>query len=511
MLTDKSGVIQGIHELAEVIGSTMGGQGKNVALSKHLTSDGVTIINSLSFTYDNDGNVTPLRELGRYYALDASKKTLAKAGDGTSTTCVLLSEILRSHPVDAIMFIENLEYAMRKALEVLQNKTMEIKSVKQMVDIGCVAAKDHSLGTLIGEAVYQIGRHGNLVARDSVEDKVRIEKVEGYRIEGAGFMSRVFNPSNRPIDFNNPRILLVRDAIENFEDMQRIYEHYDKHVGFSKAPLLIISKMIAGPALHFMNLNIKKYHAFPIQVKDNLLFDDISFMAGDCKIFGNGNGDDATINVLWNKSKGESYGEVTKAMVQNDEFTLMFDRAQEDITKYVSDLKDEIRKSKLLNGIGIVHIGGITETEKVNAADRIDDAIRACFSSFDGYVYGSGATLDYIGTKLITLAKASAKKSFFGGKEIKPDDPNYAMFILGSALKKVRKVVFDNANMEETEEFKFYPVNVRSRSVDHSIVDSAKVLEQAIINSVSVAKQLIMTDYVHIPMMTQAEANRLMS
>lgn len=512
MLSNTQQVIEGIEKLAEVIGSTMGGHGKNVALGNHLTSDGVTIIQNLNFRFDNEGNDTPLAELGRVFALDASTETLKEAGDGTSTTCILLAELLKYKPENRVLFSYYLKEARNLALLSLEQKKLPLNTRQQMIDIANVASKDRKIGALIGEAVWKVGKHGNLVAKDSAESEVRVELIDGYRVEGTGFMSSRFNPQNNRMEFSEPNVLLVRDAIEDFEDMQKIYENYGAYLKKNNkpatTPLLIMAKAIASSALQFMYMNIKKFPIIPVRVADDVVFEDLAFMAGTTEIFGRG---DISLNRIWSRTyNGNPYGILSEAMVQNDEFTVLFNRTEDEVDTYCSGLQDPIRISKLKNGIGLVFIGGISETEKNNAADRIDDAIRACFSAYEGYCYGSGSTLADIGDEILKVSKENKRSTVDKIMGEKESAKAQAYAALGFALNKIQQIVFSNASMPVPKgSEKYAPYNVVTNVQDVSIVDSYAVLHAAIKNSVSVAIQLINTEHVHIPMISANDARMM--
>ncbi len=84
----------GVHKVASVIASTLGASGRTVAISQgyrtdpFVTKDGVTVSRNLITLKDEVENV------GAMFVYQAARKTVDAAGDGTTTTAVLLSAIL---------------------------------------------------------------------------------------------------------------------------------------------------------------------------------------------------------------------------------------------------------------------------------------------------------------------------------------------------------------------------------------------------------------------------------
>ena len=86
-------LLSGAEKLAKTVGVTMGPQGNNVILGKFvgspvLTKDGVTVAREVTLK-------DPIEELACQLIKEASGRTAAVAGDGTTTATVLAHEIFK--------------------------------------------------------------------------------------------------------------------------------------------------------------------------------------------------------------------------------------------------------------------------------------------------------------------------------------------------------------------------------------------------------------------------------
>ena len=85
----KNKLLNGIKEVVDVVRVTLGAMGKTVAikdglrLNFHLTKDGVTVAKYVKV----EGEV---EEVGAMLLREAVNKTVDEAGDGTTTTCLLV-------------------------------------------------------------------------------------------------------------------------------------------------------------------------------------------------------------------------------------------------------------------------------------------------------------------------------------------------------------------------------------------------------------------------------------
>jgi chaperonin GroEL len=80
--------LNGISKLSEVVGSTLGARGRNVAINErgrvHCTKDGITVANNFELT-------DPIENMGASLVREASARTNSECGDGSTGSIILTS------------------------------------------------------------------------------------------------------------------------------------------------------------------------------------------------------------------------------------------------------------------------------------------------------------------------------------------------------------------------------------------------------------------------------------
>ena len=89
----KKKIMKGVSKLADAVETTLGASGKCVIYEDAIgnpviTKDGVTVANSIVL-------LDPVENIGARLIKEAAQKTVKEAGDGTTTSTVLASAILK--------------------------------------------------------------------------------------------------------------------------------------------------------------------------------------------------------------------------------------------------------------------------------------------------------------------------------------------------------------------------------------------------------------------------------
>ena len=90
----KNKIMKGVKKLADAVETTLGASGKCVIYEDAMgnpviTKDGVTVANSVVL-------LDPVENIGARLIKEAAQKTVKEAGDGTTTSTVLASAILKN-------------------------------------------------------------------------------------------------------------------------------------------------------------------------------------------------------------------------------------------------------------------------------------------------------------------------------------------------------------------------------------------------------------------------------
>ena len=150
-------VLDGVNILADYVATTLGPKGQNVLIHQKgkqpfVTKDGVTVAHNINF---EDPHVNAGAEIVK----QASAKTNAEAGDGTTTSTILTREILTQahrHITSGASPIEikrGLEQCLIEAIPVIHNIAKPISSESDVQHVATISANnDRAIGELVATA-----------------------------------------------------------------------------------------------------------------------------------------------------------------------------------------------------------------------------------------------------------------------------------------------------------------------------------------------------------------------
>ncbi len=108
----RSLIIEGVLAAADIVKSTMGPYGHRVSFSEKFETnkglvhvdrhsrDGITVLRNLSRLFPEDSKEGFYKNRGCRLLIDSSDKTVRSVGDGTSSTAVIIAEMLSQLPDD---------------------------------------------------------------------------------------------------------------------------------------------------------------------------------------------------------------------------------------------------------------------------------------------------------------------------------------------------------------------------------------------------------------------------
>ena len=143
----------GVSKLSDAVSVTLGPRGRNVILQKRkgepmVTKDGVTVA---EFFSESD----PLENVGSLIVKQASRRTNAVAGDGTTTATVLANEILRQgrklvEQYPPVELKRGMEICLDEIISCVDRKSTPIISLNQIKQIATISANnDKVIGCLL--------------------------------------------------------------------------------------------------------------------------------------------------------------------------------------------------------------------------------------------------------------------------------------------------------------------------------------------------------------------------
>tara|TARA_Y100001963_G_scaffold159891_1_gene266045 strand:- start:4498 stop:6111 length:1614 start_codon:yes stop_codon:yes gene_type:complete len=502
-------LVKGIDTLADAVVSTLGPNGRNVAIERdgqypQSTKDGVTVAKHITLK-------DPTQNLGIDLVREAATQTADKAGDGTTTSTLLAREMVKaglSHldqGENAVKIKRGIDKAVTKIVEHLVDNTSEdISDENQLEQIATISANnDIDVGKLIATAVEKVGKDGVIHIEQSKTHETYLETVEGIQFD-RGYKSPYFvtNNNNMSCVLQDPYILIADHRFTNVKELLPILES----VSNQSKSLLIIAEDIDNEALATLIVNKARgiISVCAVQAPDfgdrrKLILEDIATLTGGT-VF------DKDKGMKLEKFNWEWFGEARTVTIEKDQTTIVDGKGNEDaIVQRIEQLQNQIegettpyiieqlqdRLGKMVGGVSIIHVGGHTETEMKEKFDRVEDALHATRAACEeGIVPGGGIALlqareaciespyDKIGAQIVYEACAKPFEQIL--KNAGWDD------------KRIEKIglngdIWTGVDVDTGEK-----IDLR----ETGIIDPTKVTRAALVNAASVAGTILLTECV---------------
>tara|TARA_R100001591_G_scaffold90818_1_gene96682 strand:+ start:1426 stop:3003 length:1578 start_codon:yes stop_codon:yes gene_type:complete len=492
----RSKVLSGVDKLAAAVKSTLGASGMCVIYEDALgtpviTKDGVTVAESVVL-------LDPVENIGARLVKQASAKTVAEAGDGTTTSIVLTESLLKNinhellHKTTIREIKEGVYSGLEKVNKYLDNSSIEVKDdmLKHVSTISC--NNDTELGEIISKAYKEVGNNGVVLMEESDTEKTYSQIVDGVQFE-SGLTSPHFttNKDKQVAELTEPCVLIVNSKIPSLRKIQSILEYVIKN----RKELLIIaeidenakSALLMNKIKGNINVNIVDLPGFAHTRLDTL--EDLSILTG-AKVISEELGDDLDL------IQPDVLGYAEKSLTDNTKTVLTVNKSDDKVQERIRSVENLIKKEKdgfikkqleqrlsMLSGsVGMIRVGGVSKVELKEKKDRVEDAIYATKAAISqGIVPGGGIAL-------LNAAQELEKSNNIGEK------------ILAMSIKSPFTTIMSNAGIENYETPTTIGVGfnvISGESVDmikSGIVDPVLVTKTALKNAVSVATTIMSSD-----------------
>ncbi len=506
--TDK--LAAGVDKLANAVKITMGPKGRTVVIDKSYgaptaTKDGVTVAKAVSLK-------DPQENIGARMVQEVAKKAGDDAGDGTTTATVLAQKIIREgrrviaagmNPMD---IKRGIDMATAAVVADIEKHARPVKDSAEIAQVATISANsDSEIGEKIAGAMEKVGKEGVITVEEAKGLETEIDVVEGMQFD-QGFMSPYFvtNSEKMLAELDGAQILVSEKKITGLQALLPILEP----VAQSGRPLLIIAEDVESEALATLVLNklrgglkvcAVKAPGFGDRRKEMLK--DIAAVTGATVV-----SDD--MGMTFENITTDVLGTAKKIVVTKDSTLLAQGGGDK---KAIEARADEIRKlmststsdydkeklaerlAKLVGGVAVIKVGGMTEVEVKEKKDRVDDALAATRAAVaEGIVAGGG----------IALVRAiSALDKLTGANQ----DQNVGIDIVRRALVAPCAQIAENAGVSgeivvgKVMESKDYNFGYNAQTGEYvdmmksGIIDPAKVVKTAIQAAASTAGVLLTT------------------
>jgi chaperonin GroEL len=503
-------MLKGIDTIADAVKITLGPKGRNVVLDKGygsplITNDGVTIAREIEL-------VDSFENMGAKLIYEVSNKTNDIAGDGTTTAAVLAANMIHKgiRAVDKganpVLLREGIEKAGKTVAEKLLEKSRKIETNEAIANVATISAGSKEIGNIISEAMERVGREGVINVDESKGFDTYLEVVEGMQYD-KGYVSpyMVTDRERMEVTLENTYVLVTDQKVSTVKEILPLLEQ----VVQANKPLLIIaddlenevvSTLIVNKLRGTFNVVATKAPGFGDNQKEILT--DIAVLTG-AKFYAK------DLNMELKDMVLADLGVAKKVIVGKDNTTIIdgsgnkdtLDNRIDEIKKQANAATSEYDKNryyerlgKLTNGIAVVKIGALTETELKDKKLRIEDALNATKAAVaEGIVIGGGAVLVEILQELKPVLKSDIV------------DVQKGINIVMDSLTSPLYQIAENAGYDPSEivdqqlhqEPNFGFNALTGEWVDmykHGIVDPTKVTRTAILNASSISALFITTE-----------------
>lgn len=507
----RESILKGINLLADAVKVTLGPKGNCVVIgaienNPKVTKDGVSVAKEICLKdqYEN---------IGAQLIREAAVKTLNTVGDATTTSTILAQSLINDCEMalkegySPIKLKEEINEALKEALEYIRTHTMIVRDadIKNVATIS--ANNDEELGEMIGDAFSKVGREGIITVEESVNETTSVDVINGMQFD-RGYTAQHFVTDyvKDTCVLENPYIFITDQKINRLTDLKDILTY----VAGENRPILLIAEDYDDSVMEALKANKMQGVLKVCAIKApsfgeyrKLILDDIAVMTDGFNVA-------YSTDLEISEVSANVLGTCGKVIVNKTSTTIINGKGKPDaIENRICIIKNELeqlendptkdgsflinfnkeRIAKLTGGIGVIYVGGVTDLERGEKKDRVDDAVAATKAAIEGgLVLGGGLTY---------LNAAKSIKSTSRGAQI----------LKNALMIPVTLLVESSGNtFEYIEQFFSETVGFNAKTCEFvemyeaGIVDPAKAAKLALENSVSVCLLYVSTQCVIVPL-----------
>lgn len=516
----------GVNKVADAVKATLGPKGRNVIFRNGdnitVTNDGVTVARQIELQdeYEN---------LGALLVKEVAGKTNDDAGDGTTTTTVLLQTILEKglkHTEignDPMLIRDGMNVAVNIAIKTIEEVSQEVKTKEEMKHVATISAQDSEIGEIIAESMDALGKDGVITIEESSGYKLESDIVKGMKIARGYASHYMANQNTNKAEIVAPTVVVTD---KKFSSSQEIVPILSKLLPAGKKDIVLFCQEISGDALATLVLNKVKgiVNIIAVQIPTvgeygREVLSDVAYLTGATVI-----SEETGIKIqeITDADLMASLGSADRIKVTKEDTVIVggqggklqerIDAIQKEIEEEEDDFKVKKlkeRMAKLTGGVGVIKVGGATQTEVKEKLYKVEDALNATRAAVEGgIVPGGGIAL--LRAKFAIENYLNGEREMVDGYEqvelgvriiadsldapIRQILANAGVMDIALVLEAVKK----STNNQEGFNFKQITSGQTSFSmidaVKEGIVDPAKVTISALTNASSVAGSILTSE-----------------
>ncbi len=506
-------VYAGIKKVADAVKVTMWPKGKNVILERsfgapQVTNDGVTVAKEIELE-------DKFENIGAELVKEAASKTNDAAGDGTTTTVVLVDSITKEGlkfvraGVNPFALWRGLHKAVDAIVEELSKKSKKVETKEEIEQVATISSQDPEVGKLIAEIMEEVGKDGVVTVEEGKSIGLEKELVKGMQFD-QGYISPYFitDPSRMEAVVEKPYILITDKKISSIKELLPILEQI---AASGKKDIVIIADDVEWEALATLVLNKLRGVLNVLAVKAPGFGDRKKEMLRDIAVVTGGTVISEELGLKLENATVDMLGKADKVIADKDKTTIVWGKGDEsEIEKRAEEIRAALEKTtsdydreklqerlaRLVGGVAVIKVGAATEMELKNKKAKIEDALNATRAAVEEGIVPGG------GTALLKL------QDVLDNVKVDEEDEKIGLEIVKAAIEYPAKQIADNAGykgdlvvekVKENSDFNYW-FNAKTGEygdlLKMGVIDPAKVVRVALQNAVSAAAMTLTTDAV---------------
>ena len=242
---------KGVDAVSDAVKITIGPRGRNVILDKGygaptITNDGVTIAKDITLK-------NKFENMGAEMAKEVASKTNDVAGDGTTTSVILMQAIVAegmkytTMGVSAMGIKAGIEGAAEEVVAALKDIAKPIKSKDEIRQVATISAESEEVGKIIADTIDKVGKDGVVTVEESQSVGIDSEVTMGLQFD-KGYVSpyMITNAERMEAEYSDSLILITDKKISTIKEILPLLESLAQS---GKKELVIIADDVDGEAL----------------------------------------------------------------------------------------------------------------------------------------------------------------------------------------------------------------------------------------------------------------------
>lgn len=396
----------------------------------------------------------------------ASERTNRDAGDSTTLT-TLLTKLAYDYWSERGLSPRKVQSEIMATVDVVREYIAKHKIAIDddlLQGVSRVSAGDEALGDLVFDAVKTAGVNGGITVIESPSAQISSEKIDGFTFKkGLKAIALANDIQSIKSRYDSPAIVVMSRIISKNDDILPIIEQ----LLIAEKKNIVIIGDVSGQALETIIANKLEGRldiaiVEPESINREVFLSDVAAYASTT-VFS---------DITGNFDVEKHVGTAESVHITVSETTINGCKNTAALEEYKKDITDTIRLERL-NGVTVkISVGAPTQVERQELKLRIDDAVCAAKTALEhGVVPGGGVFLRDMQADMFPDSDISYFATPF-------------MLLVGDSDEAMK--LYEKGSGVDIYHDKNVPNMVEAR-----IVDSAKAVEEAVVNAHSVAAQLI--------------------